>query len=76
VIDPERDSYGLALAWLDDDAERLALLLQPYRLQGDALHLLLSVLNLVRLNDDETSLRSLLVGLAQAGASRPDEPAL
>jgi hypothetical protein len=71
--DAHRDSYGLALAWLDGDLDRVAKLLEPYRIAGDELHLLVSVLDLVRLDRDEAGLRSLVSGLAIAGAGRRPE---
>jgi len=73
VADPYRDSYGLALAWLDDDMQRVAELLGPYRLSGAELHLLVSVLDLVGIDSDRERLRGLLAGIALAGAGRRPE---
>jgi hypothetical protein len=68
-----RDGYGLALAWLDGDMQRLAELLGPYRLSGDELHLLVSVLGVLDLNANPDVLRALLSGIALAGAGRCPE---
>ena len=70
LADPYRDGYGLALAWLDADMARVAALLAPYRLTGDELELFVCVLDLIRLDNDQEALRSLLEGLALAGAGR------
>jgi hypothetical protein len=73
VADPHRDSYGLALAWLDGDMQRVAELLGPYELSGDELHLFVSVIDLVRLAPDVAVLRALLSGIALAGAGKRPE---
>ena len=67
---PYRDGYGLALAWLDGDMQRVAELLGPYRLGGDELHLLVSVLDLLDFNTNPERLRGLLSGIALAGAGQ------
>jgi hypothetical protein len=66
LANPHRDAYGLALAWLDDDMARVAALLAPYRLTGAEFELL----DLIRLAENPEAFRSLVEGLALAGAGR------
>ena len=73
IAHPFRDGYGLALAWLDGDMQRVAELLGPYELSGNELHLLVSVLDVIGLRSDPEILRALLSGIALAGAGRRPE---
>ena len=71
--DPCRDSYALGLAWLDEDMERVMLLLEPYDLDRMQRDLLLFVLDLTRLDPDKARLLADIQELAIEGARRPDE---
>ena len=71
ITDSYRDSYALALAWLDQDDERAGEILARYDLGADGLGLLVSVLALVGVGRDAEELGELLFQLALCGAGRP-----
>jgi hypothetical protein len=75
TIDPYRDAYGLWLAWLDDDLERVAEVAHLYDLGPCELHLALSLMPVMTpTNSDRAALRDRLARASLAGrGDRPSE---
>lgn len=67
---PFREAIGCALAWLDQDDDLLAEILNRYELGDEELELVVSVVSLMSVDRDEGELADALYGMALAGAGR------